>query len=111
MRSLLFKNLTSADKRRRIISSTEIVDKQGVRNIIQRHFICVIKKVEDNEMKQLKPFLYVLKERNTKEHKEKFFCRIKGSMFVINKGKLYLVLYNHSLKINLTSIPQLNPFA
>jgi len=104
MRDLLFKNLTSGDHKRRIIASSEIVDKQGVRSIIRRHFICMLKEISDeHNIEKPLPYLYVLKEHNTKEHKEKFFCKIKGSFCAINKGKLFLVVFMHSLKIDLVA--------
>ena len=77
MRDLLFKNLTSEDKRRKIIASSEIVDKDGVRNIIRRHFICLVKEINDNKIERPKPYLYVLKEHNNRDKKERFFCKIK----------------------------------
>jgi hypothetical protein len=104
MRDMLFKNLTSPDKRKRIISSSETVDQQGIRSTIKRHFVCMIKEINENDLQPPLPYLYVLKVRNTKELKEKFFCRIKGSLLAIRDGKLYLVLFMHSLKIDLSSL-------
>jgi len=106
MRDLLFKNFTSDDKKRKILASSEIMDKQGVRSIIHRHFICIVKEIKDKSLGQPLPYLYVLKEHNTREQKEKFFCRIKGSIYAINNGRLFLILFTHSLKINLMSIPK-----
>jgi hypothetical protein len=104
MRDLLFKNLTSEDKRRRIIASSEITDKEGVHTAIHRHFICIIKEVKDNKCGQPLPSISVLKERNTKEQREKFLCRIKSSVYAVNNGRLFLILFMHSLKINLTAV-------
>jgi hypothetical protein len=106
MRDLLFKNLTSEDKRRKIIASSEIVDKDGVRNIIRRHFICLVKEINDNKIERPKPYLYVLKEHNNRDKKERFFCKIKGSVCAVSKGKLFLIVFMHSLSIVLTAIPQ-----
>ncbi len=106
MRDLLFKNLTSRDKKRKVIASSEIVDKQGVRSVIHRHFICIVKEVKDSQIKRPLPYLYVLKEHNTKEQKEKFLCRLKGSIYAVNNGRLFLILFMHSLKINLAAISQ-----
>lgn len=115
MRDLLFKNLTSGDKRRKILVSSEIVDKQGVRSIIHRHLVCIIKEMEplahknqikDEQTERPLPSLYVLKEHNTREQKEKFLCRIKGSMYVISNGRLFFIRFMHSLKISLISIPK-----
>ena len=105
MRDLLFKNLISDDRKRRIISSSEVADKQGVRSIIRRHFICMVKEVNHQNIDKPAPYLYVLKEQNTKENKQKFFCKVKGSICAVNKGKLFLIVFMHSLKINLVTIP------
>lgn len=104
MRDLLFKNLTSEDKKRKMISSSEIVDKAGVRTIVRRHFIYFAKEIEDNNVTKHSPYLFVLKERNTKEKKEKFYCRMKGSVYAVCQGHLFLVQFMHSLKINIVAI-------
>lgn len=107
MRDLLFKNLTSLDKKRKVILSSEILDRKGVRRVIRRHFICIIKELQNNcEIKTPLPCLYVLKEHNQKAQREKFFCRIKGSLYVINNGKPALILFMHSLKITLIALTQ-----
>ena len=81
MRDLLFKNLTSENKKRKILASSEIMDKQGVHSVIHRHFICLIKEIKDKQMVKPEPYLYVLKERNTRQQAEKFFCRISRRQF------------------------------
>lgn len=86
-----------------MISSCEIVDNAGVRSIIQRHFVCILKEVEGKAGRKPDPYLYVLKEHNTKEQCEKFFCKIKGNVYVVNKGRLFLALFMHSLKIRLAA--------
>ncbi|MCX5703364.1 MAG: hypothetical protein NT066_02565 [Candidatus Omnitrophica bacterium] len=106
MRDLLFKNLTSTDGRRKIIASSEIVDKKGVRSIIRRHFVCLVKEVNGQGMARPSSYLYVLKERNTKEQREKFFCRLKGSLYAISGHKIFLIIFMHSLRINLVGIPE-----
>jgi len=57
MRDLLFKNLTSTDKKRRIIASYETSDNQGVHSVIRRHFIYVIKEINNSNMQKPKPYL------------------------------------------------------
>lgn len=105
MRDVLFKNLTSNDKKRRIIASAEIVDKEGMRSIIRRHFVCILKEIKDEQLHRPLPYVYVLREHNNREQKERFFCKIKGSIYAVNKGRLFLILFMHSLKINLIAIP------
>ncbi|OGX44694.1 MAG: hypothetical protein A3G38_02505 [Omnitrophica WOR_2 bacterium RIFCSPLOWO2_12_FULL_51_8] len=105
MRDLLFKNLTSSDKKRRIIATSEISDKEGVRSVIRRHFVCLIKEIKGAAGGKPQPYLYVLKERNAREQKERFFCRLKGSVYAISNDRLFLITFLHSLKINLSAIP------
>ena len=111
MRDLLFKNLTSGDKKRKILSSSEIMDKEGVRSIIHRHFVCIVKEAPKSEAKDEEvfrplPYLYMLKKHDNKAKKEKFFCRIKGSIYAVGNGRLFLILFMHSLNITLMPIPQ-----
>ena len=110
MRDLLYKNLTSDDKRRKIIASSEISDKEGVRSVINRHFIWLVKEIKDCEI-ETKPAstIYVLKEKNTKECKQKYICRIKGSIYAIVGRKIFLIKYMHSLKIHLQDLTQFSP--
>lgn len=106
MRDLLFKNLTSTDRKRKILCSMEVIDKQGVRSIIRRHLVCIVKELKDTAVKKPLPYLYILKEHNNIEQREKFFCRLKGSLYAISNGRLFLILFMHSLKITLIPIPQ-----
>ena len=104
MRDLVYKNLTSGDKKRKIVVSSETVDRQGIHSVVRRHFICIVKEIKDNDMQCPPPYVYVLKKRDTKEHYEKFFCRIKGSIFAVSSGRLFLIEFMHSLKINLSAL-------
>ena len=103
MRDLIFRNLTSHDRSRKMISSCEIVDNEGVRSIVQRHFVCILKEVEGKTKQKPEPYLYILKDHDTQLQREKFFCKIKGNVYIVNKGRLYLALFMHSLKIRLAS--------
>lgn len=106
MRDLVFKNLTSQTKKRRIIASSEITEGQGMRSVIRRHFVCVAKEIKNRGVQRPAPYIYVLKMHDTKTQKEKFFCRIKGSVYAATNDKLFLILFMHSLKISVTAAPQ-----
>jgi len=106
MRDLLFRNLTSLDRKRKILSSSEIFDKSGVRTIVRRHFMYIVREVQDQDVTKQSPALFVLKHRDTRSRTEKFFCRMKGSVYAVSKGKVYLVIFMHSLKITLVAIPE-----
>ncbi|MBU0709924.1 MAG: hypothetical protein KJ793_04325 [Candidatus Omnitrophica bacterium] len=103
MRNVFFKNHTSSDKRKRKIASSEIIDRDGIRSIIRRHFVYMVKEVKNNNIDKPEPYLYVLKEKRSNDQKEKFFCRMKGSMYAVMDQRLFLILYMHSLKINLVA--------
>jgi hypothetical protein len=105
MRDLIFKNLTSLEKKRKILSTSETVDKQGLRSIIRRHFVYLVKEIKDNrEVARPLPYLYILKGHDTRNQQEKFFCRMKGSIFAVARGRLFLILFMHSLKITLVAL-------
>lgn len=106
MRDLLFKNLTSEDRRRRIIATSETSDKQGVRTTIHRHFVSIAREVTGQHKGRPLSHIYVSRERNTREQRERFFCKIKGHMYVASGKRLFLVLFIHSLNITLTTAPQ-----
>jgi hypothetical protein len=106
MRDLLFKNLTSNDHRKKVIVSSEIVDKAGVRTIVRRHFVYFVQQVQDYQVEKHAPYLFVLKEHNTKEKREKFYCRMKGNLYAIHNEKLYWIHFMHSIRINLAAIPE-----
>lgn len=104
MRDLIFKNLTSIDKKRRVVSSSEMVDNQGVSSIVRRHFICIIKELNENPVRKPDSYLCIFKERNTNELRERFFFKLKGSIYAVYENKLFLILYMHSLKVDLAAV-------
>ena len=107
MRDLLFRNLTSLDRKRKILASSEIFDKSGVRTVVRRHFVYIVKELSPQENVTKQPsYLFVLKVRNTKQLVEKFFCRMKGCVYAVSNNKVYAITFMHSLKICLTAIPE-----
>jgi len=103
MRDLVYKNLTSQDRKRRVISSSEVINKEGVRSVIRRHFVYMVREVPEIPNINPAPYIYVLKERNSKEQKEKFFCKIKGDIYAVNSGRFFRVTFLHSLNILLAA--------
>ncbi|MCK9604022.1 MAG: hypothetical protein M0R66_06675 [Candidatus Omnitrophica bacterium] len=106
MKDLIFKNLTSADRKRRVISTSEVADSQGIRSIVRRHFVYMIKEAHAGRIQEPGSQVYVIKERNTRDKIESFFCRVKGHMYINNSEKLFLLYFSHSLKIKLAVIPE-----
>lgn len=108
MRDLLYKNLTSIDRTRKVITSSEIMDKEGVHSVVRRHFTYRIKQVATPEAVKDSSYLYVIKERNTQQKREHFFCKLKGSVLTMNKGRLFLISFVHTLNIELTASVKLS---
>ncbi len=104
MRDLVFKNLTSSDKKRKIISSCETMEQRGVRTNIYRHLLCRVQEVTDTSAMLPKANLYVVKKHDTRLKLEEFYCRIKGSMYMVTNSKTFLIAFVHSLRIDLKAI-------
>lgn len=102
MRDLLFKNLTFSDRGRKIIASSEIADKEGVHSVVRRHFTYMVKQIQSKDAPKPEPYLFVLKEKDSKARREHFFCKVKGSLIASNEGKLLLILFSHTLNVELT---------
>ena len=98
---MVFKNLTSEDKKRKRIASSEIIEHDGLRTDVRRHLICRITDVKEAGAMLPRPILYVLKKRNSKRRTEFFYCRIKGHMYLAVNDKVHLVTFIHSLRIYL----------
>ncbi|MFA5115355.1 MAG: hypothetical protein WC469_04755 [Candidatus Omnitrophota bacterium] len=100
MREMVFRNLKSGG--RRIIATTETGEREGVHSSIRRHFIYIVKEVADT-YRQPEPSVHILKEHNSRRQIERFCCRLKNSVYAKYNGKLYLILFMHSLSITLTA--------
>jgi len=102
MRNLLYKNLTFPGRGRKIITSSEVVDKDGVHSVVRRHFAYIIKSVQSTELIKPQPYLYILKERNTEQKREHFFCKVKGNILGVSGGNFFQISFVHTLSIELT---------
>jgi hypothetical protein len=102
MRDLLYKNLSFPNRGRKIIASSEVADKEGVHSVVRRHFTYFVKPIPRIGLVKPQPYLYVLKERKTKEKREHFFCKVKGSVLAVNRGNFFQILFVHTLSVNLS---------
>lgn len=104
MRNLFFRNVTSDDKRQRILASSEFIEQKGIRSCIHRHLVCRIEEMAKTQDFLPRPALYVFKKRDTRLNIEAFYCRIKGQMYFASKDKIYLVHFINSLRIQLQAV-------
>lgn len=84
------------------MTTSEVMEQNGVVTRIRRNFVYIVKKSNDAEKYNLLPRLYVLKCKDSRTSKEKFLCRIKGSLYTVKDDKLFFVIFSHSLHIDLT---------
>jgi hypothetical protein len=105
MRDLLFKNLTSADRKKKVLACEEIIDNAGVRTIVRRHFIYMVREIPQKPAKTEEPYLSVIKIRNQKQKIERFLCKMKGSIIASHNSKLFHIRFMHTLNINLFALP------
>ena len=108
MRDLLYKNLTFPERGRKIIASSEVVDKEGIHSVVHRHFAYIVKQVSEVPAEKPKPYLYVLKEIDTKQKREHFFCKVKGSVIAVYNAKILLIAFVHTLRVELTASAKLS---
>lgn len=112
MRELMFKNLTSIDKKRKDIFITETIEKGGIRTITQRHSTYIINNRNSfSDHKELKEWqkvvsvhnrrhIFIFKKRDTKEKKDIFICDVVGKFYAVVKNSVYSVAFKHSFEID-----------
>lgn len=101
MRELLLKNLTSLNRRRKILSLSEVFSKDGVLTRVNRSFIYLVREVPQPSHLAEKPEFFIFKIHDSKLRQESFLLKIKGNFYVSCKQKIYLINYCHSLRIAL----------
>lgn len=113
MRELIFKNLTSGDRKRKDLFIAETVERNGVKTVSQRHSIYIVKgrnkfdsKKElilwkaKNKIDPTKRHIFVFKKRDTKLKKDTFVCDVVGKFYAIFKNSVYSVAFKHSFEID-----------
>lgn len=103
MKNLIFKNRISADRKKRLISSCEDTEVEGLHRFIRRHFVCIVKDII-TKPREVPPQVYISKVSDRFRQKEHFFCRIKSRASITVNERLFLLLFSHSLIIDLSSM-------
>lgn len=102
MRDMVFKNLTSQDKKKRVLWASETINEDGILTKIHKYLIYIVREVKKEEAhKTDKPEIFVVKHRNTKDKTEKFQIKMKGSIYCLAKERCFFVTFCHTLKIDL----------
>lgn len=104
MRDLVFKNLTSKDRSRKILLARETIDEDGIHTRIQKHLIYNVRELsqDSSSKEEIKSELFITKEKNTKLKTESFFIKMKSGMYANCNEKVFIVNFLQSLKIELS---------
>ncbi len=102
MRDMVFKNLTSQNKKKRILWASETIREDGVLTKIHKYLIYIVKETVEEEKKDVgKPEIFVTKYKNTNDKTEKFQIKMKGCVYCVANERYFLVNFCHTLKIDL----------
>lgn len=101
MRDVVYRNITSQDKGRRVMASSEVCQGNGLRTTVVRHFICVIRKAQDRAVGEVfKPRIYIYRYYDTGKQRERFFCRIRDRFCLMLGSQIYQAEFLESVRIN-----------
>ena len=77
MREIMYKYLTSAENRRRVISVSDRSENKNAYTHVHRTFVYVVSKELESVEELPAPVFFITKHTNTKTREEKFFFRVK----------------------------------
>ena len=113
MRELLFKNITSEDKKRRDLYVSETFERNGIQTTTQRHYTYIIGGCNKfNTLEELaewkkaigvngeKRHIFVVKKHDTKLKKDIFVCDVIGRFYAVVDQDIYSIAFKHSFEID-----------
>jgi hypothetical protein len=113
MRELLFKNITSENKKRKDLFVSETFDQNGVTTTTQRRSTYIIGAC--NKFKSLEELLawkknvgqnagkrhvFIIKKRDTILNKDAFICDVIGKFYAVSQCDIYSVAFKHSFEVD-----------
>ena len=112
MKEVLFKNLTSEDASRKLLSMSETTSQDGMNIMTYKRCTYRLKKririsdlhdfkeYDENKQPQKKHF-YIIKKRDSRTGEEKLFCGSKGILYIVAEDYLYHIAFTNLLKVNM----------
>jgi 5'(3')-deoxyribonucleotidase len=113
MRELLFKNITSGNKKRKDLYVSETSDENGITTTTQRHSTYIMGACNKfNSLEQLqewkktigpnagKKHIFIIKKRDTKLNKDMFICDVIGKFYAVTGCEIYSVVFKHSFEVD-----------
>ncbi|MFC1645647.1 hypothetical protein ACFL2Y_00495 [Candidatus Omnitrophota bacterium] len=104
MRDLVFKNLTSKDRSRKVFLAKETIDEDGIHTRIQKHLIYNVEELSKDQPKdrKIESELFITKEKKSKSKSESFFIKMKSGMYANSNDRLFFINFLQSLRIDLS---------
>ena len=99
MREILYKRRDSLQRKRKIMSISDLSDKKDYTSSVRKKFIYVVSPAEKSELDLKQPQIYITKQYNSETKEEKFSFRVKGSFYMNQDRCLFKVNFRHSLRI------------
>jgi len=107
MKEIAFKNMTSVQKRRKIISLVERTEKDDCLIISHKTLVYIVSPQTEKVRSLSRPEYFVSKTYDSKAKEEKFSLRVKGTSYVVQGNSLLKVDFCHSLKIDIHPKPSI----
>ena len=101
MREILYKNLTSIKKRRRVIFVSERSENKDYKTQTSKTFVYFVKRELQKNIQTTQPIFYITKFFNSYTQEEKFILRVKGTFFVIRPQGFQEITFCHSMRIHI----------
>jgi len=99
MKHVIYKNRTSQLSHRKIVSINEFNQDKRVKTHVQKGFLYHIVPIENNDLSDHDPQIYIQKRVDNKAQMEEFCFRVKGSFVTMSSGRIVRVEFSHKLKI------------
>ncbi len=101
MREIAFKNITSHQKRRKIISLAEKMERDNCLISSYKTLVYIVSPQTEKVRNLSQPEYYISKFYDSKAKEERFWLRVKGTSYIVQNSSLFKVDFCHSLKIEI----------
>ena len=101
MKEIAFKNLTSAERKRKIISLRETTERDGCSIASQKTLVYMVSHQSGKVRNIERPEYHIGKSYDSITKEERFSLRVKGTSYVVQDSNLLKVDFCHSLKIDI----------
>ena len=109
MKHVIYKNRTSQQHHRKLVSINEFNQDNELKTHIRKSFLYRIVSIVDNDTNDYAPEVYIQKHIDTKNKTEEFCFRVRGSFVTMGAKGLVRVEFSHRLKINVKWAVKISP--